>query len=72
MEQCSSDSGTEIFITVSISHALIALYLSDGKTGEEKQTKAGIKRENEGERKIKMNINTLQSSADIYILWCMF
>lgn len=37
--------GTEIFICVSISHAPIALYLSEGKTEEFIQTKTGIKGE---------------------------
>lgn len=37
IEKHSSDSTTEIFITVSISHALFAPYLSDGETEEEIQ-----------------------------------
>lgn len=43
MEKHSSDSGAEIFISVSTSHALIASYISDGKTEVEIRAKAGIK-----------------------------
>lgn len=41
IDEHSGDSTSEIFITVSISHALIALYLSDGETEEEMQTELG-------------------------------
>lgn len=58
-DQQSSDSSTEIFITVSISHALIALYLSDGETKRGMQTTAERGRDMEGKEEVDKIVHVI-------------
>lgn len=60
IKQHSTDSADEIFIPVSISHALIALYLS-GETEEEIQTEAEREEEMRRERGRTQALYTLSN-----------
>lgn len=59
IKQHSTDSADEIFIPVSISHALIALYLS-GETEEEIQTEAERGRDAERKREDTSTVHTVK------------